>query len=243
MSEVFRFIRDMALDKSAPQSASLLYPANSERMLQREKSFYSSPPQTSKHLTTPNLVHAGAILLMIDLLPSVTPPKEENVNVSSVDGEGGNLNTSSLANDGTLASQVSLSSTSPSINDGKVAPQVSAGGLPTSPSANEDALAPQVLVSGLPRCEQSDSESLTESPLHKADEVFHNSKCNSNSVLPAGGKEVGLYGGVGLGHVTMDCGDDVVIPESVNKVKGEKDDECEMSTREMKKVKLFIILV
>ena len=69
-AEILRFLRDMALEVSTTQSKSLI------QNQQRDKNFYGSPPTTpAVHLRgTPSshLVHTGAVLCMLDLLPAIT---------------------------------------------------------------------------------------------------------------------------------------------------------------------------
>ena len=69
-AEILRFLRDMALEVSTTQSKSLI------QNQQRDKSFFGSPPTTpAVHLRgTPSshLVHTGAVLCMLDLLPAIT---------------------------------------------------------------------------------------------------------------------------------------------------------------------------
>ena len=70
-AEILRFLRDMALEVSTTQSKSLI-----QNQQQRDKNFYGSPPTTpAVHLRgTPSshLVHTGAVLCMLDLLPAIT---------------------------------------------------------------------------------------------------------------------------------------------------------------------------
>ena len=81
-AEIFRFLRDMALESTASQSPSLLLGSSfvgSKTLRQREKNFYGAPPITSRGKGSAgmhNLIHPGAILCMIDLLPSVGVPEE-----------------------------------------------------------------------------------------------------------------------------------------------------------------------
>ncbi len=94
-AEIFRFLRDMALDVPGMQSPTILTDAvgggggkvaggggrgtsvkgTSE---QREKNFYGAPPVTSKKAavakfgsSAQHLIHPGAVLCMIDLLPAL----------------------------------------------------------------------------------------------------------------------------------------------------------------------------
>ena len=62
-AQIFRFLRDMALDIPVTQAQSLL------QVQQKEKNFYSSP--LGKGLSLPHLVHPGAVLCMVDLLPGI----------------------------------------------------------------------------------------------------------------------------------------------------------------------------
>ena len=70
-AEILRFLRDMALEVSTTQSKSLI-----QNQQQRDKNFFGSPPTTpAVHLRgTPSshLVHTGAVLCMLDLLPAIT---------------------------------------------------------------------------------------------------------------------------------------------------------------------------
>lgn len=76
-SEVFRFLRDMALGVTAPQTKSLL----------SRKTLPAKSDRGPKRLTSGYLVHPGAVLCMLDLLPCVgenrsdervsTPEEEE----------------------------------------------------------------------------------------------------------------------------------------------------------------------
>ena len=69
-AEILRFLRDMALEVSTTQSKSLIQNQHGN------KSFCGSPPPTpAVHLRgTPSshLVHTGAVLCMLDLLPAIT---------------------------------------------------------------------------------------------------------------------------------------------------------------------------
>lgn len=77
-SEIFRFLRDMALDVLTGQSSSLLVVGGDKAGSRGvEKNFYGAPPVTSKRSkvgggAARHLVHPGAVLCMMDLLPSVT---------------------------------------------------------------------------------------------------------------------------------------------------------------------------
>ena len=77
----------MAVEVTSPISPSLLNSTSSvgsKTMRRRDKNFYGAPPITSKSKGgplgggsgTPNLIHPGAILCMVDLLPSVRFPEE-----------------------------------------------------------------------------------------------------------------------------------------------------------------------
>ena len=72
-AEIFRFLRDMALDVSTNSSTSLICLTKFDQ--DKEKNFYGSPPVTAAKLkggtTTNHLVHPGAVLCMLDLLPAV----------------------------------------------------------------------------------------------------------------------------------------------------------------------------
>ena len=69
-AEILRFLRDMALDFSTAQSKSLL------RVYQKDKVLSGSPPTMASALlhSTPSshLVHPGAVLCMLDLLPGIS---------------------------------------------------------------------------------------------------------------------------------------------------------------------------
>ena len=81
-SEIFRFLRDMALDMPTAHSTSLLslVTGNGDGVRNREKNFYGAPPITSRKgrvgSPTQHLIHPGAVLCMMDLLPAVTPRKD-----------------------------------------------------------------------------------------------------------------------------------------------------------------------
>ena len=85
-AEIFRFLRDMALEMMTSQSPSLLHGSSfvsSKALRQRDKNFYGSPPITCRVKSNSggsgvirNLIHPGAILCMIELLPSVAIPKD-----------------------------------------------------------------------------------------------------------------------------------------------------------------------
>lgn len=87
-AEIFRFLRDMALETTSNLSPSLLHGSSfigSKALRQRDKNFYGSPPITSRGKGSgggggagvfKNLIHPGAILCMIDLLPSVAVPED-----------------------------------------------------------------------------------------------------------------------------------------------------------------------
>ena len=69
-AEILRFLRDMALDFSTAQSKSLL------QAHQKDKGLSDSPPTMAVALlrSTPSshLVHPGAVLCMLDLLPAIS---------------------------------------------------------------------------------------------------------------------------------------------------------------------------
>jgi hypothetical protein len=77
-AEIFRFLRDMALDLPAIHSTSLLNmdSGKGEGVRNREKNFYGAPPVTSRmgrgSMPAQHLIHPGAVLCMMDLLPSLT---------------------------------------------------------------------------------------------------------------------------------------------------------------------------
>lgn len=84
-SEIFRFLRDMAVDVLAgSQSTSLLHTGRDnegEGLHKREKNFYGAPPITNKKtrstgMHSQHLIHPGAVLCMIDLLPAVAVSEE-----------------------------------------------------------------------------------------------------------------------------------------------------------------------
>ena len=93
-AEIFRFLRDMALDVPGTGSASILTTGGGkaggslgrkavggggvDNIHQREKNFYGAPPVTTKKFggNSQHLIHPGAILCMMDLLPSVVVSEE-----------------------------------------------------------------------------------------------------------------------------------------------------------------------
>ena len=91
-AEIFRYLRDMSVDVTSTISPSLLESTTNvsskshrTRDRTRDKIFYGAPPITTKLKggaagggvnTTPNLIHPGAIVCMIDLLPSVRFPED-----------------------------------------------------------------------------------------------------------------------------------------------------------------------
>ena len=72
-SEIFRFLRDMALGIQSHQSTSLIDAITIG--LTREKNFYGAPPVTAARQkagsSSLHLEHPGAVLCMVDLLPAV----------------------------------------------------------------------------------------------------------------------------------------------------------------------------
>jgi len=101
-AEVFRYLRDMSVGVTNTFSPSLLESTtsvNSKTLRNRDKVFYGAPPITAKSKGgvslggggggaggTPNLIHPGAILCMIDLLPSVKYPEEGEISSGGVPG-------------------------------------------------------------------------------------------------------------------------------------------------------------
>ena len=72
-SEIFRFLRDMALGIQSHQSTSLIDAITIG--LARDKNFYGAPPVTAARqkagMSASHLEHPGAVLCMVDLLPAV----------------------------------------------------------------------------------------------------------------------------------------------------------------------------
>ena len=91
-AEIFRFLRDMALDLPGIHSTPLLEAGDVGKgagIQNREKNFYGAPPSTSrKSVQTQHLIHPGAVLCMMDLLPAFTVTEDLLRPQSSYSGHG-----------------------------------------------------------------------------------------------------------------------------------------------------------
>lgn len=91
-AEIFRFLRDMALDLSGTHSTPLLEAGGVGKgagLQNRDKNFYGAPPSTNrKNILSQHLIHPGAVLCMVDLLPAFTVTEELLRPQSSYSGRG-----------------------------------------------------------------------------------------------------------------------------------------------------------